>query len=634
MKKFALHLSLSRIFFSKPDPVSYIKIALLFLVAGILQSCVVPGHQGSGTATSTSTSSSTFTSTTTATTTSTSTSTSTATHVTYSVSPSGLNVTVSPNTVQNVNAGSKQVFNVAAVAGYVLSSSVAGTCPAGSWNGSAYTTGAIIANCSVAFSAAAIAVNGLCGNANEVAVSAKPASALCNAGSASPVTGSGPWAWSCVGSGGGTTASCSAPMLSLAAFYMATNGSDANPGTLEAPFATLGKAQAAMRASATVKTTYIRAGKYILPKVANCGDGESCGLFLGSEDSGETWSYYPPDGVNSADFTGGSTGVGTGLYFAIYTSGSSNLTINGLSIHNFQYAGIGSLGGVTNLTVINNIIFNQYYIPGKASSPGGFTCYGCANTTISHNVIHDMAAWGINLGNVNGNVSNLLVTGNVIYNTCTNLPDCGAIYLYDPEATAKNIRWTNNFVRDGNTSAGTGWGAGLYADDCVSNLTATGNILTGKNGYNTIMIHGGSNVHVTGNLTDLAGSNALIFTLQTSDGPGCSKATMSGNEYKNNIVIGEGRSDGYGLLSGSPLNAPSIMNNDYYNYNGAPIVYGNDYTDSAPLNVNPQISGWLYSIAVGSPVFNAPMNFPAIVGGWGPPGYVIPQTGTAPSSPH
>jgi hypothetical protein len=55
------------------------------------------------------------------------------------------------------------------------------------------------------------AVNGLCGSANGVAVSSPPQSNLCSFGTASAVTGSGPFNWSCAGSNGGTTAQCSAP---------------------------------------------------------------------------------------------------------------------------------------------------------------------------------------------------------------------------------------------------------------------------------------------------------------------------------------------------------------------------------------------------------------------------------------
>jgi hypothetical protein len=55
-----------------------------------------------------------------------------------------------------------------------------------------------------------VAVVGACGSANGVSVTSAPTSNLCSAGTASAVSGSGPWAWTCAGSGGGSTASCSA----------------------------------------------------------------------------------------------------------------------------------------------------------------------------------------------------------------------------------------------------------------------------------------------------------------------------------------------------------------------------------------------------------------------------------------
>lgn len=58
----------------------------------------------------------------------------------------------------------------------------------------------------------ATVVSGSCGSANGVAVSSPPTSGLCNAGTASNVTGSGPWDWSCAGSNGGSNASCAAPV--------------------------------------------------------------------------------------------------------------------------------------------------------------------------------------------------------------------------------------------------------------------------------------------------------------------------------------------------------------------------------------------------------------------------------------
>jgi hypothetical protein len=72
---------------------------------------------------------------------------------TYTVTPSGTNVTISPSTAQTVNYNGTQAFTVTASTGYTLSATVGGTCAAGSWSGAVYTTGAVVANCTVTFSA-------------------------------------------------------------------------------------------------------------------------------------------------------------------------------------------------------------------------------------------------------------------------------------------------------------------------------------------------------------------------------------------------------------------------------------------------------------------------------------------------
>jgi hypothetical protein len=70
----------------------------------------------------------------------------------------------------------------------------------------------------------------------------------------------------------------------------------------------------------------------------------------------------------------------------------------------------------------------------------------------------------------------------------------------------------------------------------------------------------------------------------------------------------------------------------YWNYAAGGLVFHNGINgtiagDTSPINgVDPQISGWTYTIAAGSPVFNSPVNFPHIIGGWGPPGFVIPSS--------
>jgi hypothetical protein len=60
-------------------------------------------------------------------------------------------------------------------------------------------------------------VSGKCGSANRAVTNTAPTANLCNAGTPSAVAGTGPWFWSCAGSGGGATASCSTAAASTAA---------------------------------------------------------------------------------------------------------------------------------------------------------------------------------------------------------------------------------------------------------------------------------------------------------------------------------------------------------------------------------------------------------------------------------
>src|SRR5262249_56715517 len=97
------------------------------------------------------------------------------------------------------------------------------------------------------------------------------------------------------------------------------SGSDSTPATEAAPSATLARAKQAMENS-SIKATYVEGGTYHL----------SSPLPLTAADNGETWQYYPKDGVNSAVLDGGDN-VGWMIDIKV----GSNITIHGLKIHNF-----------------------------------------------------------------------------------------------------------------------------------------------------------------------------------------------------------------------------------------------------------------------------------------------------------
>ncbi|MFA5013053.1 MAG: polysaccharide deacetylase family protein [Candidatus Paceibacterota bacterium] len=91
---------------------------------------------------------------------------------------------------------------------YGNASSVSGSGP---WNWTcAGTNGGNNISCSANKTATPTPVNGECGSSDGNTFSAKPTTNLCAKGTASTVSGSGPWNWTCAGTNGGSTDSCSA----------------------------------------------------------------------------------------------------------------------------------------------------------------------------------------------------------------------------------------------------------------------------------------------------------------------------------------------------------------------------------------------------------------------------------------
>lgn len=444
-------------------------------------------------------------------------------------------------------------------------------------------------------------------------------------------------------------------------FYVATNGDDNSPGTLSQPFATFGKAQQAMRASSSVKTTYVRAGTYKpAPVTASClnGQGSGASVELTRADKGETWSVYPPDGYNSAILDGQSTvgnsggtgGNGTGCGFSGNTI--SNITIVGLQFENYLYSAFWVDNG-SNLTFTSNVVHDLT----AAAWNAGAVAMACApGTIVKNNYMYDLAYTGTDMlagAPCPGGISNDVVSGNIIVNSCTwpavpgfgndqNGGDCGVIYFHDPLRSSTNVKVVNNYVRDVNVSSngvgdsGNCCAIGVYLDDGTGNVTVTGNIIAGIMSSCLEEREPENNV-ITGNICDLAAApksrSIAIYTWASR-----TFTTMTGNVFAHNIVISASSGNGGGFSSGAQTANPmNISDNAYYNYVGSSVkTTGNAAvgSDTHPVYENPQLSGWKYQIATGSPVLNSPVQFPGITGGWGPPGLVVPPKGTPPSCPH
>lgn len=470
------------------------------------------------------------------------------------------------------------------------------------------------------------------------------------------------------------------------AFYVAPNGNDNNSGSLSSPFASLGRAQRAMRASSTIKTTFIRAGMYkSMPMVAlNPGIAPThAALMLTSADNGETWSFYPPDGYNTAILNGNSTGLCQNtsvLDYAIFIEGGSNITIDGLYFENFTFGAIALHGGTDwwgnwfptgNLgagAADHNVIKNNIMININNGTPtaagicslawpppisqnndtgGGVAALGrVTNLTVTHNAILNTQGMGMDFEMFSSadDMSGLTITNNLVHNANRSVNDTGCIHIYNFSGSAQGILNNtiikNNYLHDcggSYSSSPYGKSRGIYLDDGVSGVRVTENVVSGHMGA-CFNYHGGDNNTVSGNICDLGDGllgRQYVWVYQDASfcsGVGC----MSNNVFEGNIVVSRASiAMGGNLTFFSGSDGIIARNNLSYSCGTGAIL------DSAAVsNENPGLSTWNYLLATSSPAYGSPVNFPkqpsewGNAGFWGPPGYTVPQTGTAPSCPH
>lgn len=434
------------------------------------------------------------------------------------------------------------------------------------------------------------------------------------------------------GSGGSTGGGSGSFTPVSPAFYVSPTGSDSNPGTASAPFLTLAKAQSAMAGSST-KFTYVRAGTYNLGAT----------ITLGSADANTTYHYYDPDGVNSAVIDGGGT-------VDLFEVNANGITFNGLKMQNCNNYCIHHDDGSTsiqNLTITNCDIGHGHGTTGGGGFPGLILINGVNGATVTHNYVHDAPGNGMKFLSFQAGlvVENVVVDSNVVLNTCTGINDEGGIYfeLFNNYVATSN-KVTNNYVKDYGHNGGAD-AHGIYLDEGTNHVTISGNVIgppaAGSGNSTGMFLADGYDNVFKNNICDLGPSGTAFTGVWWY--PGGEGFTPQGNQFINNIVIskfaGNQNTSAFGNtgVSYSQTNQPagdpsSIANNMYHNYGGGQVrTDGNAVSDSSPQLADPQVSGWTYTIAAGSPAFSAPVSFTDLTRGWGPPGFTIPQTGTTPS---
>ncbi|MFA5296278.1 MAG: DUF2341 domain-containing protein [Methanoregulaceae archaeon] len=148
-----------------------------------------------------------------------------------------------------------------------------------------------------------VVVNGTCGSSNNGNFSTVPSSNLCSAGTASAVSGTGPWTWTCTGSGGGTTANCSANKI-----VNGVCGSSHGGAFSTAPSSNLCSAGTASAVSGTGPWTWTCTGAYT-GTTANCSAYVIADGACGSSNNG-TFQVAPSTNLCSAGIASAVSGAG------------------------------------------------------------------------------------------------------------------------------------------------------------------------------------------------------------------------------------------------------------------------------------------------------------------------------------
>ncbi|HEY9649299.1 MAG TPA: right-handed parallel beta-helix repeat-containing protein, partial [Coleofasciculaceae cyanobacterium] len=305
------------------------------------------------------------------------------------------------------------------------------------------------------------------------------------------------------------------PVQAGNSYYVATNGSDSNPGTESQPFATLSKAVSEVEAGDTV---YVRGGTYYLKN----------GVWIGKKGNSSahiTFQSYP-----------GETAILDGKKMS---DDNDALTLGGeyIDIKNFE---------IRNTTRM------------------GINIWGGKHVQILNNIVHDSEKTGIFMGYTDtSQLTDILVDGNTVYNNCLNNSDRKKSEGWPSGIAADgdgDIRITNNKVYNNY-----GEGIGSWMSD---------GLISGNTVYDNYSVE----IYLT-NTTNTTVEKNLVYTLNNANfyrfdqaASGIQLANegqsnkLDNNRIINNIVIGgrEGLSyySSYGY--GGGLKNTIIANNTFY----------------------------------------------------------------------
>jgi parallel beta-helix repeat protein len=340
------------------------------------------------------------------------------------------------------------------------------------------------------------------------------------------------------------------PVRAATIYYVATNGSDSNPGTQNQPFATLTQAATKVAAGDTV---YVRKGTYTFSSTQYIGS-------VGTSSEPITYQPYPGeegkvilDGRNMPDANS-----------VVNVAGEYNVFKN-FEIQNSKFIGIVSWGG-KNIKLLNNTVHDSYkdaIFVGKSSDFTSTTDILIDGNTAYNNGLINRDSNGNSIGSnypaiINSyGASNVTITNNRVYKNYGIGID---FILTKGGLAAKNVASDN-------------YAANLYLDN-ATNVTVDQNFIYTTNDKKFYW-RGGS----------LDGQPAS--GIQAANEPYSISNLSERNTIRNNIVIGGYAGFYYGSYGkGGGLKNFVIANNTFYKATSTMLSIDNDAGHTNTLIAN------------------------------------------------
>lgn len=277
----------------------------------------------------------------------------------------------------------------------------------------------------------------------------------------------------------------SPPVVTGNSFYVATTGSDSNLGTIDSPWKTISHAAGSSSGVLAGDTVFVRGGSY----------KESVTVALSGSASGGpiVFQSYPGE---TAIVDGTGLTPPTDQHGLFNIESRSYITISGFEIRNYQTssssavpAGIWVTGAGSHIQLLNNKVHDI-----KTSSEANGNAFGVAvygseapasldSITIDGNEVYNLRTGGSESVNVDGNVTNFVITHNIIHDN-----DNIAIDAIGFEGVSSNSAY--DYARNGVISGNT-----------IYNISGSTNPGEG-NDYdaNGIYVDGGSQILIENNL--------------------------------------------------------------------------------------------------------------------------------------